>query len=116
MDWNGVEGNWKQVEGKVREQWGKLTDDDLDVIDGRREQLEGKTRTGTAIRRVRSAGRWTTGTIAKPGERLTPEDTNAAGGSPERPRLIPGGAINQLIYLIGLIVVILAILSFFGLR
>ncbi len=32
MDWNRVEGNWKQVKGKVKEQWGKLTDDDLDVI------------------------------------------------------------------------------------
>jgi uncharacterized protein YjbJ (UPF0337 family) len=42
MDWNRVEGNWKQVKGKVREKWGKLTDDDLDVIQGRRDQLEGK--------------------------------------------------------------------------
>jgi uncharacterized protein YjbJ (UPF0337 family) len=42
MDWNRVEGNWKQAKGKVKEQWGKLTDDDLDVIDGRRDQLEGK--------------------------------------------------------------------------
>jgi CsbD-like len=28
MDWNRVEGNWKQVKGKVKEKWGKLTDDD----------------------------------------------------------------------------------------
>jgi uncharacterized protein YjbJ (UPF0337 family) len=42
MDWNRVEGNWKQVKGKVKEKWGKLTEDDLDVINGRREQLEGK--------------------------------------------------------------------------
>jgi uncharacterized protein YjbJ (UPF0337 family) len=42
MDRNRVEGNWKQVKGKVKEQWGKLTDDDLDVINGNREQLEGK--------------------------------------------------------------------------
>gem|GEM_PF-84859 len=42
MDWNRVEGNWKQMKGKVKEQWGKLTDDDLDVINGKREQLEGK--------------------------------------------------------------------------
>jgi len=32
MDWNRVEGNWKQVKGKIKEQWGKLTDDDLDQI------------------------------------------------------------------------------------
>jgi len=42
MDWNRVEGNWKQVKGKVKEQWGKLTDDDLDVIGGEREKLVGK--------------------------------------------------------------------------
>jgi uncharacterized protein YjbJ (UPF0337 family) len=42
MDWNRVEGNWKQLKGTVKEQWGKLTDDDLDVIDGKREQLEGR--------------------------------------------------------------------------
>ncbi len=42
MDWNRVEGNWKQIKGKVKEQWGNLTDDDLNVIAGKREQLEGK--------------------------------------------------------------------------
>jgi uncharacterized protein YjbJ (UPF0337 family) len=42
MDWNRVEGNWKQMKGKVKEQWGKLTDDDLDRIAGKRDQLEGK--------------------------------------------------------------------------
>lgn len=42
MDWNRIEGNWKQFTGKAKAQWGKLTDDDLQVINGRREQLEGK--------------------------------------------------------------------------
>lgn len=42
MDWNRVEGNWKQVKGKVKEQWGNLTDDDLTAIAGKRDQLEGK--------------------------------------------------------------------------
>jgi uncharacterized protein YjbJ (UPF0337 family) len=42
MDWNRVEGNWKQVKGQVKEKWGKLTDDDLTAINGRREQLEAK--------------------------------------------------------------------------
>ncbi|MBD9652880.1 CsbD family protein [Ensifer sp. ENS09] len=37
-----VEGNWKQVKGKIKEQWGRHTDDDLDVIDGKCDQLEGK--------------------------------------------------------------------------
>jgi uncharacterized protein YjbJ (UPF0337 family) len=42
MNEDRIQGNWKQFKGKVKEQWGKLTDDDLDVIDGRREQLLGK--------------------------------------------------------------------------
>ena len=42
MNWDRVEGNWKQFRGKVQEKWGKLTDDDLDVIQGNRDQLEGK--------------------------------------------------------------------------
>jgi uncharacterized protein YjbJ (UPF0337 family) len=55
MDWDRVEGNWKMTKGKVKEQWGKLTDDDLDVINGRRDQLEGKIqeRYGYAKDRVR---------------------------------------------------------------
>lgn len=42
MDWNRIGRNWKQLKGNVKEQWGKLTDDELDVINGKREQLEGK--------------------------------------------------------------------------
>ena len=42
MNWDRVSGDWKQFRGKVKEQWGKLTDDELDQINGNREQLEGK--------------------------------------------------------------------------
>jgi uncharacterized protein YjbJ (UPF0337 family) len=42
MNWDRIEGNWKQLKGKVKEQWGELTDDDLGTIEGHREQLEGK--------------------------------------------------------------------------
>jgi uncharacterized protein YjbJ (UPF0337 family) len=42
MNWDRIEGNWKQVTGKAKVQWGKLTDDDLDVVAGRRDQLAGK--------------------------------------------------------------------------
>jgi uncharacterized protein YjbJ (UPF0337 family) len=41
MDWNRVAGNWKQTQGTIRQKWGKLTDNDLALIDGKREQLEG---------------------------------------------------------------------------
>lgn len=37
-----IQGNWKQLRGKVLQQWGKLTDDDFDVINGSRTELAGK--------------------------------------------------------------------------
>lgn len=40
--WERIAGNWKQFSGSAKERWGKLTDDDLAMIDGRREQLAGK--------------------------------------------------------------------------
>ena len=42
MNWQQVEGNWDNLKGKVREQWGKLTDDDIEQIKGKRDQLVGK--------------------------------------------------------------------------
>ena len=42
MDWNRIEGNWKQFKGAAKEKWGKLTDDDLDVIAGKRQKLAGR--------------------------------------------------------------------------
>jgi uncharacterized protein YjbJ (UPF0337 family) len=41
MDWDRVEGNWKQIRGKVKEKWGRLTDDELNKINGRWDQLAG---------------------------------------------------------------------------
>jgi uncharacterized protein YjbJ (UPF0337 family) len=42
MNQDQLQGKWKQYKGKAKEQWGKLTDDDLDVIAGKRDQLVGK--------------------------------------------------------------------------
>lgn len=42
MNEDTIKGNWNQFKGKVKEQWGKLTDDDLDVINGQRDQLVGR--------------------------------------------------------------------------
>jgi uncharacterized protein YjbJ (UPF0337 family) len=42
MNWDRIEGNWKVFQGKVQERWGKLTNDDLDRIKGRREALAGR--------------------------------------------------------------------------
>jgi uncharacterized protein YjbJ (UPF0337 family) len=42
MNWDRVEGNWKTFKGQVQQKWGKLTDDDLDVIEGKRTELAGR--------------------------------------------------------------------------
>ncbi len=42
MNSDRIRGQWKQIKGKVKERWGRLTDDDLDVIAGRRDQLLGR--------------------------------------------------------------------------
>ena len=42
MNWNQVEGKWNELMGAVKEKWGRLTDDDLDVIAGKRDKLVGK--------------------------------------------------------------------------
>lgn len=42
MNNDRIEGNWKQFRGKAKEKWGKLTNDELDVIAGKRDQLAGK--------------------------------------------------------------------------
>ena len=56
MNWDRIEGNWKQFTGKVKkEKWGKLTDDEIAQVDGNREQLEGtiQARYGYAKDQVR---------------------------------------------------------------
>lgn len=42
MNWDTIEGKWKQMKGSVQSKWGELTDDEIDQIDGNRERLEGK--------------------------------------------------------------------------
>ena len=42
MNEDTIKGNWKQFKGNLKEQWGKLTDDELDVIAGKRDQMLGK--------------------------------------------------------------------------
>jgi uncharacterized protein YjbJ (UPF0337 family) len=74
MNWDQIEGNWKQVKGKIREKWGKLTDSDLEVIAGKRDQLLGKlqeTNTGLNVRKRRRSWMsiWANG--SSPNETLT---------------------------------------------
>jgi uncharacterized protein YjbJ (UPF0337 family) len=42
MNWDQVEGNWKQIKGQVKQKWAKLTDDDLELINGKRIELLGR--------------------------------------------------------------------------
>lgn len=42
MNQDQIVGNWKQIKGQVQQKWGKLTNDDVDVINGKREELSGK--------------------------------------------------------------------------
>lgn len=51
MNWDHIEGSWKRLKGSVKEQWGKLTDDDLDKIEGKREILAGKLQQRYGIER-----------------------------------------------------------------
>jgi uncharacterized protein YjbJ (UPF0337 family) len=51
MNWDRVEGNWKQLTGKIKAQWGKLTDDQITEIRGRRDELVGKVQEAYGIGR-----------------------------------------------------------------
>ncbi len=51
MNKDTIEGNWKELKGRVKEQWGKLTDDRLDEIAGKRDQLAGEIQQAYGISR-----------------------------------------------------------------
>lgn len=72
MNWDRIEGMWKQAKGKVREKWGKLTDDDYDVIAGNRDRLVGKIQERYGIARdeaERQVSEWERGYEAGAGEK-----------------------------------------------
>ena len=51
MNWDQIEGRWKQLTGDVKKQWGRLTDDDVDTIDGQHDKLVGKIQEAYGIQR-----------------------------------------------------------------
>ena len=51
MNKDQVEGNWKQLKGKVKEQWGKLTDNDMTIVEGNMDQLAGRVQERYGIQR-----------------------------------------------------------------
>ncbi|HEX6318155.1 MAG TPA: CsbD family protein [Burkholderiales bacterium] len=51
MNWDRIEGNWNQYKGSAKQQWGKLTDDQLEVVSGKRDVLVGKIQEAYGISR-----------------------------------------------------------------
>ncbi|HKP26332.1 MAG TPA: CsbD family protein [Dongiaceae bacterium] len=51
MNKDQVAGNWKQLKGKVKEQWGKLTDNDMTIVEGNMDQLAGRVQERYGIQR-----------------------------------------------------------------
>jgi len=51
MNWDRIEGNWKQFKGKAKAEWGKLTDDDFRLLDGKKDTLVGKIQERYGIKR-----------------------------------------------------------------
>ena len=72
MNWDRVEGNWKQFTGKVKEQWGKLTEDDITVIDGKQDQLVGRIQERYGVAKDEAESRSRTGSTACSGPQGTP--------------------------------------------
>jgi uncharacterized protein YjbJ (UPF0337 family) len=54
MNWDRIEGNWKQFKGKAKQKWGELTDDDIDQLAGKKDQLVGKIQERKGIARDRA--------------------------------------------------------------
>ena len=71
MNWDRIEGDWKKLKGRIKQQWGKLTDDDIDVIDGRREELIGRLQNAYGVARDDA-------------ERQVDDFANALGGGGKR--------------------------------
>ena len=80
MNWDRVQGNWKQVAGKAREQWGKRTDSDWETIGGQKDQLVGRIQERYGIAKDeanRQADAWLR---TMPDEETTAPKTGHAGG------------------------------------
>ena len=54
MNWDRIEGNWKQMKGKAKQKWGELTDDDLDIVKGMKDELVGKLQERKGIAREKA--------------------------------------------------------------
>jgi uncharacterized protein YjbJ (UPF0337 family) len=80
MNWDRVQGNWKQMAGKAREQWGKLTDSDWEMVAGKKDQLVGRIQERYGIAKDeanRQADEWVR---SMPDEEMPAPKTKKMGG------------------------------------
>lgn len=61
MNWDQIEGKWKEMKGKARSSWGELTDDELDQIGGKKDQLVGKLQQSMALSAKKQSAKPMTG-------------------------------------------------------
>jgi uncharacterized protein YjbJ (UPF0337 family) len=94
MNWDQLEGKWKQYSGKVKEKWGKLTDDDLEVVRGRRDQLIGKIQERYGVVKQEAENQVDDFARAFRSENSTQEirQTNREGSAPSTPKQKKRGA------------------------
>jgi len=57
-NWDEIAGTWRRIKGRVKEKWGKLTDDDLMTIDGSRSSLRGCSNKSTALQKRNRRSSW----------------------------------------------------------
>jgi uncharacterized protein YjbJ (UPF0337 family) len=74
MNWDQIEGKWKQLKGSAKQQWGKLTDDDLDFISGSKDKLVGRLQERYGIQKEDAQARATAWIDTVP---TTPEETSS---------------------------------------
>ena len=78
MNWDQIEGKWKQFKGSVKQQWGKITDDDLDYIAGTRDKFVGKLQERYGLTKEdaeRAADKWS----AAQADSKDPDTTRSQG-------------------------------------
>jgi len=79
VNWDQIEGRWNQLKGAVKQRWGKLTDDDLDVIAGKKDELLGKLQEKYGITKEQAE---------KQLEQWSAEPTSTTGPESERERKV----------------------------
>src|SRR3546814_11530874 len=94
MNWDQVAGNWKQLKGVAKEKWGRLTDDDLEMMAGQRDQLIGRLQEHYSMAREeaeKEADRWATSLKRHRSDLYLPAQPKS-----DQPTLLPGPPPGRL--------------------